>query len=116
MLSRIIISMAMAAALFTAPAGVAARSCFLSSTPVQKACQSSCCANKTCCVTSPKNTAPLSQPLAKADSSQQLKATGFVTALPLSSREVGADQFRFHTAAQLANSPPRLALLCTLLI
>jgi len=108
--------MAMAAVLFTAPVGLAARSCILSSASSQKACQSSCCANKTCCATSPKNTAPPSQPLAKADSGQQLSATFFAAALPLSSREVGAEQFRFQAAAPLANSPPRLALLCTLLI
>jgi hypothetical protein len=116
MLSRIMISVAAAAALFTAPAGLSARSCILSSAPSQKACQSSCCANKTCCATSPKNTAPQSQPLAKGDSSQQLKATGFVTALSFSSYETGAEQFRFQPAAPLSNSPPRLALLCTLLI
>jgi len=106
----------MAAALFTAPAGLAARSCILSSAPSQKACQSSCCANKTCCATSPKNTAPPSQPLAKADSSQQLSAICFAATLSLSNREVGAEQFRFQAAAPLANSPPRLALLCTFLI
>jgi len=108
--------MAMAAALFTAPVGLAARSCILSSAPSQKACQSGCCANKTCCAVSPKNTAPPSQPLAKADSSQQLKVTGFVTALSFSSCEAGAEQFRLHARTPSANSPPRLALLCTFLI
>jgi hypothetical protein len=108
--------MAMGAALFTAPVGLAERSCIFSSAASQKACQSSCCANKTCCATSPKNTAPQSQPLAKADSSQQLKATGFVTALSFSSCEAGSKQFRLEATAPLANSPPRLALLCTLLI
>lgn len=108
--------MAMAAALFTAPVGLAARSCILSSAPSQKACQASCCANKTCCATSPKNTAAPSQPLAKADSGQQLTAICFAVALPFSSREVGAKQFRLEATAPSANSPPRLALLCTLLI
>jgi len=106
----------MAAALFMAPVGLAARSCILTNAASQKACQPSCCANKTCCATSPKNTAPPSQPLAKADSGQQLSAICFAAALLLSSREVGAEQFRFHAAAPLANSPPRLALLCTFLI
>jgi hypothetical protein len=108
--------MAIAAALFTAPAGLAARSCILTNAPSQKACQPSCCANKTCCATSPKNTSPPSQPLAKTDSDQQLSAIGFVTALSFSSCEVGSEQFRFQAAAPLANSPPRLALLCTFLI
>jgi len=108
--------MATATALFTAPVGLAARSCILTNAPSQKACQPSCCANKTCCATSPKNTAPQSQPLAKADFSQQLKATGFVAALSFSTCEAGAEQFRFQAAAPLSNSPPRLALFCTLLI
>ncbi len=108
--------MAMAAALFTAPVGLAARSCILSNVPSQKACQPNCCANKTCCATSPKNTTSSSQPLAKADSSQQLKATGFVTALSFSSCEAGTEQLRLEATAPSANSPPRLALLCTLLI
>jgi len=108
--------MTMAAALFTAPVGFAARSCILSNASSQKACQPSCCANKTCCATSPKNTAPPSQPLAKADSGQQLSAICFASALPLSSCETGAEQFRSQAAAPLANSAPRLALLCTLLI
>jgi len=107
--------MATAAALFTAPASLAARSCILSSAPSQKACQSSCCANKTCCATSSKNAAP-SQPLAKADSNQQLKATGFVTALFFSSCEARSEQFRLYATASSAISPPRLALLCTFLI
>jgi hypothetical protein len=108
--------MAMATALFMAPVGLAARSCILSSAPSQKACQPGCCANKTCCATSPKNTAPPSQPLAKADYGQQLSAICFAAALPLSSHEVGAQQFRFQATTPLENSPPRLALLCTFLI
>jgi hypothetical protein len=106
----------MTAVLFTAPVGLAARSCILSSAPSRNACQLTCCANKTCCATSPKNTAPPSQPLAKGDSGQQLSATCFAAALPLSSREARAEQFQFQAAAPLANSPPRLALLCTFLI
>jgi hypothetical protein len=107
----------MAAALFMAPVGFAARSCILTNAPSQKACQPSCCANKTCCATSPKNTAPPSQPLAKADSSQQLSATFVATAaLPFSSCEAGTEQFRLHLTSLSAHSPPQLALLCTFLI
>ena len=57
-----------------------------------------------------------SQPLAKGDSSQQLKATGFVTVLSFSSCENGTAQFRLEATAPSANSPSRLALLCTFLI
>jgi hypothetical protein len=116
MLDRIMISLAMATALFTAPVSLTAQSCILSSVPSQTACQPSCCANQTCCVSSPKNTAPLSQPLAKADSSQTLKAAGFVTVLSFSSWEAGAEQFRFQAAAPSAKTSPRLALFCTFLI
>jgi len=108
--------MAMAAALFTAPVGLAARSCILSSAPSQKACQASCCANKTCCATSAEHKSTPSEPLAKADSNQLLKAIGFVTALSFSSCEARSEQFRLDATASSAMSPPRLALLCTLLI
>src|SRR5438132_12196421 len=112
MLSRIIVSAAMATALFIAPVGLAARSCILTNAPSQKACQSSCCANKTCCATSPKNTAPPSQPLAKADSSYKLNATcvGLVPAVS-PSREFGAQQFLLSNAASGAHSPPTVALI-----
>jgi hypothetical protein len=111
------ISVALAVALVAAPVASTARSCILVNAPSQKACQPSCCANKTCCATSSKNTAPASQPLAKADSGQQLNATYFVTAtLPFSSSEAGAEQFRLHVTSLSAHSPPQLALLCTFLI
>jgi hypothetical protein len=116
MLSRIIISLAMASALFTAPVGLASRSCILSSAPAQQGCKSACCANKACCATSAEHKASPTQPLAKADSNQQLKAIGFVTALFFSSCEARSEQFRLHATESSAISPPRLALLCTLLI
>src|SRR5207247_6623915 len=52
MLSRIVLSIAMATALVTAPVSLTARSCILSSAPIQQACKPGCCANKTCCATS----------------------------------------------------------------
>jgi hypothetical protein len=117
MLSRIITSVAMTAALVTAPVSLTARSCILSSTPAEKACQSSCCANKTCCATSPKNTAPLSQPLAKADSGYKLNATWIALAAAISpSREFGGQRFLLFNAESSAHSPPTLALICIRLI
>jgi hypothetical protein len=117
MLSRIMISVAVAVTLVAAPVASAARSCILVNAPNQKACQSSCCANKTCCATSPKNTAPASQPLAKADSGQQLSANCSATAmLPLANCDAGTEQFRLHVTSLSAHSPPQLALLCTFLI
>ena len=108
--------MAMATAIVVSPVGLASRSCILTSAPAEQACKPACCANKTCCVTANEHKSTPTQPLAKDDSTQQLKATGFVTALSFSSFEVGAEQFRFQAAAPLSNAPPRLALLCTFLI
>jgi hypothetical protein len=117
MLSRIMISVAVAVALLGGPMGSIARSCILVNAPSQKACQPGCCANKTCCATSPKNTAPASQPLAKSDAGQQLSATCYATvALPCPNCAAGTEQFRFPVTSLSANSAPRLALLCTFLI
>jgi hypothetical protein len=66
---------------------------------------------------SSKNTASASQPLAKADSGQQLSAACFATvALPYPNCKAGTQQFRVHVTSLLAHSPPQLALLCTFLI
>lgn len=117
MLNRIMISVAVAVMLVAAPVGSAARACILVNAPSQKACQPSCCANKTCCATSPKNTAPASQPFAKTDAGQQLNATCYATAaLPFPICDTGTEQFRLHVTSVPANSPPQLALLCTFLI
>ncbi|PYI58820.1 MAG: hypothetical protein DMC59_07500 [Verrucomicrobia bacterium] len=117
MLSRIIISLAMASALFTAPVGLASRSCILSSAPAQQGCKSGCCANKTCCATSAEHKASPTQPLAKADSSYKLNATWVSLPSAVSpSREFGAQHFVFSIAACGAHSPPTLALICIRLI
>ena len=117
LLSRIMISMVAAVALVAGPVGSAARSCILSSAPVQQACQSSCCANKNCCATSSKNTAPSSQPLAKADSNYKVNATSIaIPAVVSPSREFGVQHFLLSNAASGAHSPPTLALICIRLI
>jgi hypothetical protein len=117
MLSRIIISLAMTAALLTAPAGFAARSCILSSAPAQKACKPGCCANKTCCATSKEHKSTPSHPLGKADSNYKVSATCIALAPALSpSRESGAQQFLLSNATFRAHSPPTLALICIRLI
>jgi len=116
MLSRIIISLATAAALFTAPAGLAARSCILSSAPEQKTCQPGCCANKTCCATSKAHKATSTQPLVKPDSSYQVNATAVALPVVLPSPEFGAQQFSVSHAASGGHSPPTLALICIRLI
>src|SRR5439155_27366583 len=75
MLSRIMISVAMAAALLVAPVSISARSCILLNAPAEKACQPGCCANQTYCATLHKNTAPASQPFDKTVSDHQSVAT-----------------------------------------
>ena len=115
MLVRITISLAMAVALMATPFQVSARSCIVSDTAVNKACQPACCANKTCCATSPKNTAPASQPLAKSVSDQQNVAVSSQSALALLSPVAIASSF-FPFEDSAAHSPPRLALTCIRLI
>jgi hypothetical protein len=109
--------MAMAVALFTAPAGVAARSCILVNAPSQKACQPRCCANMTCCVTSPKNTAPSSEPLAKNGSASQVTTICAPTGFAVLLHQFTEDRSVTRTDLTLAAlSPPRLSLLCSFLI
>jgi hypothetical protein len=117
MLSRIIISIATAAALFTGPVALNARSCILSSAPEQKACKPGCCANKTCCATSKAHKATSTQPLAKVHSSYNLNATSVAVATAVSpSPEFGTQRFALSNAASGGHSPPTLALLCIRLI
>jgi hypothetical protein len=116
MLSRIITSVAMAAALITAPVSLTARSCILSSAPVQQACKPGCCANKMCCATSSQHKSNPSQPLTKADSSYQVNATAVALLAVAPSPESGAQQFSVSHAASGAHSPPTLALICIRLI
>jgi hypothetical protein len=116
MLSRIMISVGMAAALLVAPMSISARSCILLNAPAEKACQPGCCANKTCCATSQKNTAPAAQPLAKSGSDQQSVAT-----LPSAVAVVGLSPAAetssiFSSRDCMAHSPPPLALSCIRLI
>ncbi len=116
MLGRITISLAMAVALMATPFHVSARSCIVFDTAMNKACQPACCANKTCCATSPKNTAPASQPLAKSVSDQQnVAALSSQSALALLTPVAIASSF-FSFEDSAAHSPPRLALTCIRLI
>jgi len=117
MLSRIIISIAAAAALFTGPVALNARSCILSSAPEQKTCKPGCCANKTCCATAKAHKATSTQPLAKADSSYNLNATSVAVATAASpSPEFSTQRFALSNAASGGHSPPTLALICIRLI
>jgi hypothetical protein len=116
MLSRIITVVAMAAALITAPVGVTARACMLSSAPEQQGCKPGSCANKTCCATSSEHKSTTSHPLTKADSSYKVNATSIALPLVPPSPESGAQQFAVSNTESSAHSPPTLAWICIRLI
>jgi hypothetical protein len=113
---RIVLSLMLAMALPIGAMPLSARTCILSNAPSEKACKPGSCANKMCCATSRKNTAPASQPIAKGDSSQQLPVASLVTALSFSGRQIEVQEFRRDTPALSAKRSPQLALLCTFLI
>src|SRR5882724_12284844 len=108
MLSRIVLSIAMATALVTAPVSLTARSCILSSAPIQQACKPGCCANKTCCATSSQHKSNPSQPLTKTDSVYKVNATPVALPVVSPSPESGSQQFPAFNAERSAHSPPTL--------
>jgi hypothetical protein len=116
MLSRIMISMTLAVALAAAPARISARSCILSNTSTQKACQPACCANKTCCEMSHKNTSPPAQPLAKSGSDQENIATLPSPVAVAVLNYAPVESFVFSSADRAVHSPAPLALICIRLI
>src|SRR6266404_9084030 len=116
MLGRITISLAMAVALMAAPCHASARNCIVSDAAVGKACQPTCCANKTCCATSQK-AAPISQPLAKSVFGPELNATCVATAVVASPDCFSLDRhLSFARTSLCAAASPQLAVLCTFLI
>jgi hypothetical protein len=106
----------MSAVLFTAPMGLTARSCILSSAPAQQACKPGSCANKTCCATSSDHKSTSSQPLTKADSSYKVNATSVALLVVPAIPEFGGQRFQVFNAESEAHSPPPLALICIRLI
>jgi hypothetical protein len=117
MLGRIAISVALVAAVAAAPIRMSARTCIVSDTPSQKACQPGSCANKACCAMSSKHTGPVSPPLAKSGSAPELNATCLTTVSAIAPDCAALDrQFSFSRAPTCAIAPPQLAALCTFLI
>jgi hypothetical protein len=117
MLSRVIVSLAMTAVLFAAPAGFASRSCILSSAPAEQACKPRSCANKICCATSSEHKSTSTQQLAKADSGYDVNAAFVASAVKTPQRpEVGSQKLLLSNASVVAHSPPALAVLCSFLI
>jgi hypothetical protein len=117
MRKRAAILFTVALAMFITPLALPAASCILSNAPRHEACKSNCCANRTCCATSQKNTGPSSQPLAQSANAKQdfavLAATLPITSPPRS--------FLLKRVARVgdpvrAHSPPLLSALCIQLI
>ena len=117
MIGRIAIALGLVVALTTAPFHVSARTCIVSDAPIQKACKPGCCANKACCATSEKNTAPISKPLANGVLASELNATCVATITAVVPGYVSLDRqlplSRAHSGALVS---PQLAVLCTFLI
>jgi hypothetical protein len=116
-LSRISISSVMAAALIVAPTYASTRTCITTDAPVQKACKPGCCANKACCATSKKNSAPISQPLAKNGSAREVNLAPVAAATTIAPGCTSLDrQFPLSRTRSCAIAQPQLAVLCTFLI
>jgi len=116
MLSKISISVVLAAAMFVNATRLPATPCVLSNIPSEKACAPACCANKTCCETSHRNTASPVQPLAKSGSDQQNIVTFPATIGVAVLDHAAAASSVFSSARFAANSPAPLALNCIRLI
>ena len=117
MISKIGMSVVLAMALFLAPARLSAATCILINAPSEKACDAGCCANKTCCETSQKNTAPPVQPLAKSGSNQHnTVALPTVVVVALLNYAPATESPISLGAEWTAHSPAPLALICIRLI
>jgi len=112
-----VVSLLALVAFALASAQVPIASCVLSATASEKACELGCCANKSCCEDSPRNTAPPAQPLAKSSHDVQLLALAPV-AIALLPERISPPHFASSSSEILpmASVPSRLALLCTFLI
>jgi hypothetical protein len=116
MFRRVMVCLAIVAALFSASVRLPAAPCMVTNTPGPKACQPGCCANKACCATSQERTGPPIQPLAKSGLDQQNFAALPATTAPLLKLPSSSESKIVSHAEPAAHSPPRLPLLCTFLI
>jgi hypothetical protein len=104
-------------AMAIAPLRLPAASCILSNAPSPDGCRPNCCANKTCCAVSKKNTTPVSQPLYKSGDLSQHPVIGFVSVPVIDSiAEVAFTQLARRSISVRAHSPPPLAASCICLI
>lgn len=92
-------------------------SCILSNAVSQEGCKPNCCANKTCCAVSKKNTQPAAPPLYKSGDLNQQQAIAFVSVPLIDSLAVAASPQPLCVSIPVrAHSPPPLAASCIRLI
>ena len=112
-----LILIAVLLAMLVRPLQLPAASCILSNAPSEKACKMNCCANKTCCATSKKDTRPVSQPLLKSGDAGQQLIVGFVTVSVIDSSVIAISaQPASRSVPMRAHSPSPLATTCIRLI
>jgi hypothetical protein len=107
----------LALAMSIAPLRLPAAACILSNAPSHQACQPDCCANKTCCAVSKKNTGPVSQTQTQSAAAKQ-QVIGLVPAAPAIDSNIlsfAARPVRTNSPIR-AHSPPPLAATCIRLI
>jgi hypothetical protein len=117
MLKQIIMTLVMGIAVSITPMRLVAASCILSNAPSQEACKANCCANRTCCAMSQKNTGVSSQPFAQ-DSNAKQQLVALVLTLSASHLPQSFRLERIPSTSELvrAHSPPPLAATCIRLI
>jgi len=103
-------------AIVLAPVSLSARPCILVNASSEKACQPACCANKACCETSQKNTAPAAQPLAKSSVDQQVNLISPLSVTIATLHQDSTESLNFSSAEWTAHSPAPLTLICIRLI
>src|SRR5215472_1844606 len=116
MLSRIVVSLTLVAAVCVAEISVSS-TCVVLNAPQKKACASPCCATKPCCATSGQRNTESVPPFTTSTSSQQ----GFVAfASAVSNVQLAlppaTNRSHFTVADVQWHSPETLALLCIRLI
>ena len=93
------------------PLQLPAASCILSNAPSPEGCKPNCCANKSCCAVSKKNTMSVSPPLYKSGDINQQPVFGFVSVPLLDSIAVTtpAQPARENISVRAYSPSPRAA-------
>src|SRR5438105_10902978 len=100
-------------AMLVRPLQLPATSCILSNAPDQQGCKPNCCANKSCCAVSKKNTQPASPPLYKGGDVNQQQSIAFVSVPLIDSITVASSPQPLRASVLMrAHSLPPLAATC----